>query len=192
MRLVLDTLGEYPILSYAANKAGIHRKTLKYWMDRSAAGDDGYDIKWQGLTWRFHEHCKSAIWEAEIKLLDSMIERALFGYDKVLTRRGRAIYKIDQDLVGLGLEGPGAYLRDENGNPVPETVRKVDMKAMRFILEWYRPDTWGKHPRRNAPREGGVLVVGDVTKKPEYYNTAASVKARKWKSGSRWLRDEKE
>ena len=61
MRIVLNSLGEYPILSYAANKAGIHRKTLKYWMDRSEAGDDGYDIKWQGITWRFHEHCESAI-----------------------------------------------------------------------------------------------------------------------------------
>ena len=99
--------------------------------------------------------------------------------------------KIDQGLVGLGCQGRDADLRDENGNPVPETVRKVDMKAMRFILEWYRPDTWGKRPKRNAPREGGVLVVGDVTKKPKY-NTDASVKARKWKSGWRWIREEKD
>ena len=192
MLLVLDALAERPFLYRAANKAGIHRKTLAYWIRRSEAGDNGYDIEWQGLTWRFHEHCKSAIWEAEVKLLDSMFERALFGYDKVLTRRGRVVYKIDQDLVGLGFQGPDAYLRDENGNPVPETVRKVDMKAMRFILEWYRPDTWGKHPKRNAPREGGVLVIGgDVTKKPEY-NTDASVQARKWKAGSRRIWEEKD
>jgi hypothetical protein len=191
MRIILNSLRECPILYHAADAAGIHHKTLKYWMDRSAAGDAGYDIWWQGVRWRFHEHCKSAIWEAELILLDSMFERALFGYDKVLTHRGRVVYKIDQDLVGLGFQGPDAYLRDENGNPVPETVRKVDMKAMRFILEWYRPDTWGKHPKRNAPREGGVLVVGDVTKKPKY-NTDASVKVRKWKSGWRWIREGKD
>jgi hypothetical protein len=191
MLLVLDALAERPFLYHAANKAGIHRKTLAYWIRRSEAGDNGYDIKWQRLTWRFHEHCKSAIWEAELKLLDSMFERALFGYDKVLTRRGRVVYKIDQDLVERGFQGPDAYLRDENGNPVPETVRKVDMKAMRFILEWYRPDTWGKHPKIDAPRQGGVLVIGDVTKKPKY-NTAASVKARKWKSWSRKIREEKD
>jgi len=61
MRTVLDSLSEYPILSEAANKAGIHRKTLAYWLKRSAAGDAGYDIEWQGVIWRFHEHCQSAI-----------------------------------------------------------------------------------------------------------------------------------
>ena len=39
------------------------------------------------------------------------------------------MYKIDQGLVGLGHQGPDAYLKDENGNPVPETVRKADTKA---------------------------------------------------------------
>ena len=191
MRIVIDSLTEVPILSRAAMKAGIHRRTLEYWLKRSEAGDAGYDIEWQGLEWRFHEHCKSAIWEAEHKLLDRMFERAFFGYDKVLTRRGRVVYKMDQGLVGLGYQGPDAYLRDEDGNPVPETVRKADMKAMRFILEWYRPDTWGKHPKRNVPRGGGVLVVGDVTKKPKY-NTDKSVRARKWKAGSRRIREEKD
>jgi hypothetical protein len=101
------------------------------------------------------------------------------------------MYKIDQGLAGPGYQGPDAYLRDEDGNPIPETVRKVDMKAMLFILEWYRPNTWSKHPKIDGPREGGVLVIGGVTKKPKY-NTAASVKARKWKAGSRMIREEKE
>ena len=58
MRIVLDSLTKYPVLWHAASKAGIHRKTLKYWMRHSAAGDDGYDIEWQGVRWRFHEHCQ--------------------------------------------------------------------------------------------------------------------------------------
>jgi hypothetical protein len=37
--------------------------------------------------------------------------RAALGYDKVLTRRGRVMYKIDQGLEGLGFQGPDAYLR---------------------------------------------------------------------------------
>jgi hypothetical protein len=61
MRIVLNSLRKYPVLWRAASKAGIHRKTLEYWIRCSAAGHDGYDIKWQGIEWRFHEHCKSAI-----------------------------------------------------------------------------------------------------------------------------------
>jgi hypothetical protein len=190
MRIILNSLRECPILYHAADAAGIHRKTLEYWMDRSEAGDDGYDIKWQGLTWRFHEHCESAIWEAHLKLEDDLFQRAL-GYDKVLTRRGRVMYKIDQGLEGLGFQGPDAYLRDENGNPVPATVRKVDKKAQLSVLKRHRRNTWGKHPKIDAPREGGVLVIGDVTKKPKY-NTARSVEARKWKADSRGIREEKD
>ena len=192
MLLVLNSLTEVPILWHAASKAGIHRKTLQYWIRCSAAGHDGYDIEWQDVTLKFHELCKFAVDEAHQKLLDLMLERAFFGYDKVLTYRGRVTYKIDQGLVGRGYEGPDAYLRDENGNPIPETVRKVDMKAIRFWLAWHRPEKWGRHRKVDAPREGGVLVIGgDVTKKPEY-NTAASVQARKWKAGSRMIQDAKE
>ena len=82
MRIVLDSLTKYPVLWHAARKAGIHRKTLKYWMRHSAAGDDGYDIEWQGVRWRFHEHCQSAIQEAHDELLGIEFQRAL-GYDKL-------------------------------------------------------------------------------------------------------------
>ena len=51
--IVLDSLTECPILSHAARKAGIHRKTLEYWIKRSEAGDDGYDIEWQGVNGDF-------------------------------------------------------------------------------------------------------------------------------------------
>ncbi len=192
MLLVLDALAECPFLCQAANKAGIHRKTLAYWIRRSEAGDDGYDIEWQDVTGRFHELCKLAIDEAVQKLLDRMLERGFFGYDKVLTYRGRVMYKIDQGLVDLGCEGPDAYLRDEKGNPIPETVRKVDMKAIRFWLAWHCPERWGRQRKVEAPREGGVLVIGgDVARKPEY-NTAASIQSRKWKAGSRMIQDAKE
>ena len=55
MRMVLDALKECPILARAAAKAGIHHKTLAYWLKCSAAGHDGYDIDCQGEQWRFHE-----------------------------------------------------------------------------------------------------------------------------------------
>ena len=64
MQIILDALREYPVQSRAARKAGIHRKALEDWKKRSKAGDDGFDLEWEGVTDRFHEHCKSAIEEA--------------------------------------------------------------------------------------------------------------------------------
>ena len=43
MRIVIESLRERPILSHAAGKAGIHRRTLEYWMKCSKAGKKGYE-----------------------------------------------------------------------------------------------------------------------------------------------------
>jgi hypothetical protein len=104
MRIVLNSLRKRPIRYLAALAAGIHPKTLAYWIRRSEAGDDGYDIRWQGITQRFHEHCESAIDEAHQKLEDEWLRRAINGYEKVLTHRGRVVYKINQELAARGFQ----------------------------------------------------------------------------------------
>ena len=180
MRFILDSLTECPILSHAARKAGIHPKTLAYWIKGSAAGDAGYDVEWRGETWKFHELCEAAIDEAHDKILEAA----------QLIAMGGVIYKTDQSLVDLGCEGPDAYLRDENGNPVVETIRKPNGKMIRFLLELLRPEKWGKHRKIDVPQKGGVLVIGAPTEKPKN-NSAASIKARQWKSRSRMIREAK-
>jgi len=71
--------------------------------------------------------------------------------------------------------------------PRLEAVCPPNPKILRFLLELLHPDEWGKHPKIDVPHKGGILVVGYIAKKPEY-STAASVKARKWKSCSRRIR----
>ncbi len=139
MRLILDSLAEYSILTHAAEKAGIHRHTLKYWRNRSAAGEDGYDAEWRGFTARFHEHFEAAMREADDKVVGALIDRAN-GYDQIVTYRGRVIYQMDEFLLDLGYQGPDAYLKDKNGNPVPQTIRKWDKKAALLVLELRRPE----------------------------------------------------
>jgi hypothetical protein len=85
-------------------------------------------------------------------------------------------------LIG-GSFKEGATLRDEAYStllPLPprlEAVCPPDPKILRFILELLHPDEWGKHRKIDVPHKSGVLVVGYITKKPEYC-TAASVKAK--------------
>ena len=165
MRIILDSLAECPILSLAAAKAGIHRKTLEYWLKRSAAGDAGYDVEWQGLEWRFHHHCASAIREAEQRVV-------------------AAAWDLTMGCI--------SYRTDENGNSVTIIARRSSRKAfgrmLRFLLEWKFPDKWGKNPKIEVPHHGGVLIVGDVSNDiPHKANKgpAASVRARKWKAAWR-------
>jgi len=169
MRIVLDSLRECPILSNAASKAGIHRKTPEYWIKRSEAGDAGYDIEWQGLEWRFHEHCESAIQEAHDRVRVALWDATM----------GRIIYKTDKNgnRVALGFRGP---------------CTKKFWKMFRFLLELLRPEKWGKHRKIDVPHNTGVLVVGgtphDIPNKVNK-GTAASVKARKWKAGLRMIQE---
>ena len=135
MRIVLDSLAERPILSHVANKAGIHRQTLAYWIKRSTAGDAGYDVEWRGETWKFHEHCEAAMDEAHDILIETVRSIAMGG----------VVYKTDPFLLDLGCQGADAYLRDENGNPVIETFRNPNGKMLRWLLERLRPDKYGKN-----------------------------------------------
>ena len=125
MRIVLDSLTEVPILYHAATKAGIHRKTLEYWLRRSAAGDAGYDIEWQGIEWRFHEHCTSAIDEADDSLRAVMWQNAMGVVSKT----------------------------DENGNFILEACGQPNMKMARHFLEWQRPEKWGKRRKGTSSTE---------------------------------------
>jgi hypothetical protein len=77
MLIVLESLRKYPILWRAAEKAGIHRKTLEYWLKRSKAGDEGYDLVWRGEMWRFHEHYAAAKEEPYDKLLAIAYKKAM-------------------------------------------------------------------------------------------------------------------
>ncbi|HEV2626348.1 MAG TPA: hypothetical protein VGV62_14780 [Xanthobacteraceae bacterium] len=192
MRVVLECLRENPVQSGAARKAGIYRKTLAYWIKRSEAGDEGYDIEWQGWILRFHEHVESAIEEAIENMLAAAFEIA----------KGGVIYKYDEALLSLGFKGPDAYARDQNGNPIPEFIFKWRARArmIRFLLEWR--DKYVNHPKIDIPQKSGIVFVSvpflprpsgpdapppapparERRPKKIENSSAASVKVRKWKS----------
>jgi hypothetical protein len=170
MRVVLERLSECPTQRHAARKAGIHPKTLAYWLKCSEAGDDGYDIEWQGWMSRFHEHVESAmdepVGEVEVKAFE-LAEGVLYNEND-----------------------PHTYLRRPNA------------KMMRFLLEWKRPEKWGKHPKIDVPQKGGVVLIVPTAGLPRPDETGAPPpeparerrrkKVRTWKSLSRMLRKAKD
>ena len=181
MRIVLDALTELPILSYAAKKAGIHFKTLQYWLKCSKSGHDGYDLEWNGFKRRFHEHCDLAIERAHDTLRDVVVAIAM-GYQ----------IKTDPFLVDvLDCRGLDAYAKDRNGNFIMRPGGPPNPKMLRFYLAWRFPEKYGKYRKVETPQTGGVLVIG-MPEKPDNKpkpNTAASAKTREWKSIARKIRD---
>jgi hypothetical protein len=179
MRFVLDSLTKRPILRDAAREAGLHHKTIERWIKCSRAGHDGYDVEWQGFTWRFHEAYEVVVDEAHETLEGNILELAV-----------EVIFKTDPLLVDLGFQGKEAYATDEHGNFIPE---EICIRDGRMALRWLsrkRPETYAKPPkrrRRGMLQSGNVLVIGQTTTKPQH-NSAASVKARKWKVMSRMVR----
>ncbi|HEX3822420.1 MAG TPA: hypothetical protein VHW45_18965 [Candidatus Sulfotelmatobacter sp.] len=178
MLIILGALKEHPILFRAAAKAEIHRKTLELWLKSSRAGQDGYDIEWEGFPWRFHEAVEAAVGLARWQLRDAALEFAM----------GPITYKIDQDLVDLGMEGLDAYARDDNGELIEEARGPGNNKMIRFVLQTFRPEKWGKSRKRKSLTRGGVLVIGEGAARSET-NCTASVEARQWKSTSRRIEE---
>jgi hypothetical protein len=159
MLIVIEALKECPIYRYAAEKAGIHRKTLKYWLRSSEAGHDGYEIEYEGFTLPFHEHCATAKDFADDTLRHHVLESAL-----------------------------GVKVRIEDGELIEETVAPPNGTMIRFYFdELERPD-WQNNPTIDPPQIGGVLVIGDATKQPQTC-PPASIRARRWKSRWKKVRD---
>ena len=179
MLIVIEALRECPILSSAAAKAGIHPKTLSYWLQCSKAGDDGYDIVWQDEQDRFHELCNDAI-------ADAMDEVRDVGWKIALGVK----FKINKVFLKFGGPAIRAYTEDENGNRIEVPLGRPNSKMLRFMMEWEWPEKYGKHPKGDIPRIDGVLVIGERTKKRKRpkSNCASRVRARRWKSLSRKVR----
>lgn len=165
LKLLLTAIGEMPVATDACKRAGISYSSLKYWLTKSSEGapGDGFDVVLLPgeEPVRFHEAWDHAMLYGVEKVEKAAIDKAL-GVLEPLTFQGRVIYKLDPDLLSLGLVGHEAYLRDANGQPVPETVLKQDPDLMQFILKARKPEVYGNKQQIDVNHRGGVLVVSAV------------------------------
>jgi hypothetical protein len=185
LQRILDACADMPINNSVCTRAGISVTTLKYWLQKSEDGTpgDGFDVptgmeEGEGpVTTRFHE-----AWDSAIELGTDRVEAAMFhraiGYREVMTFQGRVMYQMDPDMLRLGLTGAEAYLKDEFGAPIPETVEKQDPDLQMFIMKGRRAKFYGDKKQVDLNVRGGVLVVGMTAKTPADLN-AMEVEAKR-------------
>ena len=131
---------------------------------------DGFDIKLEdGSTERYHILFQDAIAAGVGKIEEVAFQLARETFPKVLEYQGRVTYKKDLKLVRLGLPEEETYLRDENGDPIPETKPIIDPEMVRWVLSKVRPEVYGNRPSAPSQKQqGGVLVVGNPMTREEY------------------------
>lgn len=177
LQRILDACADTPVANSVCLRAGISPTTLKYWLQKSTEGGpgDGFDIV-TGLaegegpaTIRFHEAWDIAI-EAGVDRVEAAAFRRAIGYREVLTFQGRVMYQMDPDLISLGFTGVDAYLKDDFGAPIPETIEKQDPDLQMFILKARRAKFYGDKKQVDVNMRGGVLVVGVTAKTPADLN----------------------
>lgn len=166
MKRILEAAAVSPVITVICARAGVSRTLIKYWLALSRKGRKGdlFDIEIdEGRTERFHklfEDAREQAWD--------VIEQTAYNFAtgmerEILNYQGRVTYKSDPELIGLGLKGEDAYLRDANGDPVPESVPIKDPEMVRWLLARRRPAEYGNKMQVEHEHKGGVLVVG-VTK----------------------------
>jgi hypothetical protein len=86
------------------------------------------------------------------------------------------------------------YETDKNGNRVLWGFRgpytKMHSKMIRFLLEWGRPEEFGKRRKVDVPQKDVVIFLDAPTEKAANCS-AASIRARKWKAAARMIREAK-
>lgn len=172
LRLVLKLAADTPVESVIAYRAGISQNLLRYWYMASQQGHTGdpFDIKLEGdLTERYHILYQDALASGFDKVEAVGYEMAIGTYQKVLEYQGRVTYKKDRFLVQLGYPEEECYLRDENGDLIPETKPFCDPEMIRWFLEKRRPEEYGKRPSAPSQKQhGGVLVVAPPLTREEF------------------------
>lgn len=158
---ILDAIARFPNLCHACAMHGIVYQTWRYWIIKSKNGrpGDGFDLDYAGRVDRLHVHYDECRDESVQRVEDGYLRRAI-GFKETLHHHGRVQYKMDEDLLRLGFEGYEAYLRDENGQPVPESIDMQEPDTMLNVLKHFRPERWTTNVNVDVTHRGGVLVVG--------------------------------
>jgi hypothetical protein len=133
-RQYLDALAAVITSRKACTIVGIDDETARKWDIKSrrdqAAKIEGsvFLFEHAGVEAWFHEHTRRAVSRSVEDIEASARDRALNGTYTVAQYRGQTVYKLNPDWIDegmrelLGLTERDMYLRDANGNLVPEVV----------------------------------------------------------------------
>ena len=145
-------------VSETARRCGITPWLMYYWKRRSEDGYPGYSIDMGGLddngnplVAEFHE-----AWDAALEIGNDYLEkeaqrRAVEGYEEPVVHKGIQAFVRDAQTGELEL--------DENGKPIPLTIRRYSDRMLEILLKARRPEKFRENMKIEAHVTGGVLAI---------------------------------
>jgi hypothetical protein len=162
--------------SYAksARRLKLGRTTVLRWLQASAEAEDAGDtssdfyIEIDGEADYLHSHMRAHLDAAVEDVEAGLIKMASEGYYVARSYHGQTVYKLDPQFIGwtdedmkmLGYSEADRYLKDADGNLVPELEWCAPTVERQLAVLAAHSDKWKKHSRvdLNTHVSGGVAV----------------------------------
>lgn len=158
----LEALRHMPVIKYACEAVGIARSTA--WRARET--DEGFAKAWDAAM-------EDGIDRAE----QAAFKRAVDGWDEPLTHQGHISHVLEPYTDDKGEQRWRPKL-DDNGQPIPVTVRKHSDALLSLVLKGRRKQVYADRTELTGA-EGAPVAVDSTTRAARVAAILADAKARK-------------
>ena len=166
----LAALHDKPVLSHAARVVGVSRVTAWRAMEADPA---------------FKAAVEAAMEEGIDKAEQEAFRRAVDGWEEPLVHQGYITYKIKLNAHGSyerDADGKVIYERDENGQPIPVTIRKYSDALLAKVLG-ARRKAYGTQRTEITGADGAPVRVDSTTRAARLSHLMTLAKQRKQLEG---------
>ena len=146
--IFLEALRNLPVIRHACEAAGVNRVTA--WRAREAHPD-------------FAEAWDEALEEGIDRAEQEAFRRAVVGFEEPVIDKGRLAYRYERLVTDEGVEVFKPML-DDNGQPIPLTVRKHSDALLAMYLKGRRKKVYADRTELTGAEGGPVQAVDETAK----------------------------
>jgi hypothetical protein len=159
----LAALRELPVIKHACAAVGVDRSTA--W--RARQSDEAFSEAWD-------EAMEEGIDRAEAEAF----RRGVVGFEEPVIDKGRLAYRYERYVDDDGVEHYRLLL-DDNGQPIPLTVRKHSDAMLGLVLKGRRKKVYADRTELTGPEGGPVQQIDETAKAARLAQLMAIAQQRK-------------
>jgi hypothetical protein len=159
----LAALREIPVVAHGCKAVGIERSTAY----RAREADEDFAKAWE-------EAMEEGVDRAE----QEAFRRGIVGFEEPVIDKGRLAYRYERYVDEEGVEHYRLLL-DDNGQPIPLTVRKHSDAILALVLKGRRKKVYADRTELTGPEGGPVQQIDETAKAARLAQLMAIAQQRK-------------